>query len=455
MVSMHHQVITPAVDTFVGIARRDITPPEGIRARNWGPATWDASVGHHHTMTLTALALGERIEARQLIIGLDATWWRREEDEYAFRSAVLKATGVRPENLIVALSHTHAGPVLSAGEADLDGGHLIPGYLEFLAESAISAGREALGEGQPARIEWVQGKCDLASYRELVIDGRSVVGYVPDGPADDTLILARLSARNGSLLGTIVNYACHPTTLSWQNQAISPDYVGAMRALVEDETGQPCLFFQGASGELAPREQYTGDLAVADRHGTTLGHAVLSALSMLPAPGHALELTEIVESGASLALWTPAAVSADTTIVTLHDTVTLDLRAPTLEELEAMWGNINPRSLEERRNRARALRESLDGRETTDYPLWVWRLGDGIIVGTPGEPYSALQKNLRHRFPDRVVMVVNFVNGPGFMYVPTQDAYERGAYQSWQTLFAPGSLERIEEKAAEMVRSML
>ena len=32
-----------------------------------------------------------------------------------------------------------------------------------------------------------------------------------------------------------MNYACHPTTLAWQNTLISPDYVGACE-VIERET---------------------------------------------------------------------------------------------------------------------------------------------------------------------------------------------------------------------------
>ena len=60
----------------------------------------------------------------------------------------------------------------------------------------------------------------------------------------------------GTILATIVNYACHPTTLGGRNRLISPDYLGAMRETIETNTGlAPCLFLNGAAGELAPREQ--------------------------------------------------------------------------------------------------------------------------------------------------------------------------------------------------------
>ena len=63
----------------------------------------------------------------------------------------------------------------------------------------------------------------------------------------------------------MVNYACHPTTLAWQNTLISPDYVGAMREVVGSRHDAPCLFLQGASGDVGPRVGFVGDTEQAAR----------------------------------------------------------------------------------------------------------------------------------------------------------------------------------------------
>lgn len=239
----------------------------------------------------------------RVLLAVDGTWWRRVADEQGVRGAILDGLGLDPDQLMLSLSHTHAGAVLCAADAHLPGGELIPGYLEALAAAGVAAGREALDGAVPGLIEWTTGTCTLAADRELDVDGRPLVGYNPQGTADDTVTIGRLSV-DGAVRGTLVNYACHPTTLAWQSREVSPDYVGAMREVIESATGAPCLFVQGASGELAPREQYTGDVAVADRHGRSLGHAVLAALDALPVPGEELTLDGIVESGAPLAIWT-------------------------------------------------------------------------------------------------------------------------------------------------------
>lgn len=445
----------PHTDAAIGVARRDITPPIGIRAKNWGPADWERSEGAHRPLTLTALAVGGAEPL--LLIAVDGTWWRRVDDEWSVRSRVLDALGLRDEQLLIALSHTHAGPVLCSADADLDGGELIPAYLDRLAEAASAAGREALQSAEPARIDWTSGRCALSGDRELDVDGRALVGFNPEAEAaDDTVLIGRVSAEDGTTLATIVNYACHPTTLAWQNRLVSPDYVGAMRELVEDETGAACLFLQGASGELAPREQYTGDLDVADRHGRALGHAVLSALDLLPVPGHELELSAVVESGAPLALWTEARQAPSGRIAAATEAVALDLGPlPSIAELEEQWADIDQRSRAERLGRARNLRDGYVTGPQVEHPVWTWLLGDAVVFAHPGEAYSRLQRTVRAAFPDRPVIVMNLTNGPGFVYLPTRDAYDRGAYQAWQTPLAPGSLERLEDAARTAIRTII
>jgi len=456
MTNIGSKIHVPHFTGTVGLARRDITPPLGIRARNWGPAEWDESEGTHLPMTLTALAFGAADGHDHVAIAVDATWWRRVEDEWAFRGSVLTAVGLRPEQLTISLSHTHAGPVLCRADEHLPGGGLIGAYLDLLAESAISAAREALDNRQMARIEWATGRCSLAANRELVLDGRALVGFNPDEDADDTVVVGRISDDSGRVIGTIVNYACHPTTLTWQNRLISPDYIGEMREIVENETGAPSIFLLGAAGELAPKEQYTGDTEVADRHGRSLGYAVLGALSSLPAVGTELELTGLVESGAPLAMWEASDQGANNVLSSVMGTVELEfVDLPTIEELESQWADIDANSLRERISRARNLRDGYVLGSTVQHPVWAWRVGDAVFVGHPGEAYSQFQTVLRAKFPSNPIVVINLTNGPGFVYLPTADAYERGAYQAWQTPLKPGSLERLEEFAIQLVGQLL
>lgn len=451
-----HRIRVPRSTLGVGVARRDITPPDGIRAKNWGPAEWERSEGAHRPFTLTALALVGSDGRARVLLAVDATWWRRVADERRVRGEILEGLGLEPDQLLVSLSHTHAGAVLCAADAHLPGGELIPGYLETLAAAGVDAGREALATVAAGRIEWTTGRCTLAADRELDVDGRPLVGFNPAAVADDTVVIGRVSDAAGAVLATVVNYACHPTTLAWQSRKLSPDYIGAMRETVEAATGAPCLFVQGASGDLAPREQYTGDVEVADRHGRSLGHAVLAALDALPRPGSELTLDHAVESGAPLAIWAEHEADGGTETRGVVAAATLPLRdLPTLEELAEQWKDIDPRSRDERLGRARNLREGYVDGPTVSHPVWVWRLGDAIVVGHPGEAYSQFQRRLRERFPGTPIVVMNLTNGPGFVYLPTREAYDRGTYQAWQTPLAAGALDLLERHAIELVTQVL
>ena len=340
------EVAPSAFSGLIGLARRDTTPPPGIYSRMWGAAAHDVADGVHRPLCATALALRSAGSERpRLLVGLDIALLGDlggDSDEERVLAPVREALGLETGQLLVNCSHTHSAPWSAMSRSHMPGGELIGPYLDQLSRAILGACEEALAGATPATLTWATGRCDLARNRDLPDpasdDGRIVCGFNPVAPADDTLVVGRVTAADdGRILGTIVNYACHPTTLAWDNTLISPDYIGAMRELVEQHTGDaPCLFLHGASGELGPAHQYVGDPAVADQHGRRLGFSALSALEgMLPA-GHGLRYEGIVESGAPLAVWLPAPFQPSATLAGGTVDVPLPLKPmPTEAELEA------------------------------------------------------------------------------------------------------------------------
>ncbi len=433
----------------IGIARRDVTPPLEVRARCWGAAEHEHATGVHRPLTLTALVLGAGTDDALVLISADLTWWRSAAVEHGVRRRVLDALALDPARLMLHLVHSHAGPTLGYEGADERQREALTGYLATVADAAVAATRAAIETRVDAQLEWGVGWSGLAADRDLTVDDRMVVGWRPDAPAvDGTLLVGRVTAlADARTLATIVNYACHPTTLGPANRLLSPDYVGATREVVEDATGAPCLFLQGASGELAPREQYVSDVAVAERHGRGVGHATLAALGTMTPPGTTLAFDGLLESGAALGIWSPRPAAADTSLAAERVVVPLQRQpSPSEAELAATWSGLDGRASAERRDRARGLRAgSEDGRDV-EYPVWVWRVGGAALVAHPGEAYSWLQQELRRRHGPHVA-VLNCTNGPGFMYLPTRSSYDRQAYPAWQTLAAAGSLDRVAEAA--------
>jgi hypothetical protein len=428
----------------IGVARRDITPPLDVPVRSWGPATDDYATGVHRPLTLTAVAFGAEDDAPFVLLAADLGWFKSPEDESHVRGGVLEAVGADPARVLLNLSHTHAGPSPTL----VDGDAASTAYLDALRTAAGAVARDAIAAMVPATLAGTTARCRLAGNRDLPQGERYVVGFNPANDADDTVVVARIADLGGRTLAVLVNYACHPTTLAWQNRLVSPDYVGAMREVVEAATGAPAVFLQGASGELAPRHEYIGDAAVADRHGRSLGHAALSALETLPPPGSALALRGVVESGAALGMWEPIPYAPPRSVASTTVQVDLPLRTmPTIEELEQQWAEINPVSLEERLGRARRVRAYYATRDPYPFPVWVWRLGDCAFVGVPGEPYSLLQSELRGRHPGLAVFVLGVTNAEMSAYLPRDDCYDLDLYQAWQTPYARGCLEQVTEAA--------
>lgn len=430
-----------------------ITPPVGIYARNWGATQHDQAEGIHRPLMMQALLMSEQTVSDLLvIITADLGWWKNQADERYVREAILEAFDLQPHQLLLCLSHTHAGPSICRDDADKPGGEYIAPYLEQLKETAVGLISSGLQRMEPATLNWTYGVSDLATHRDLLQEGTYLVGFNPDEKADTTLLVGCIRDDAGVIQGTLVNYACHPTTLAHDNRLLSPDYVGAMREVVSAETQAPCLFLQGASGELAPREQYVADTRVADSHGRQLGYAVLAALESL-LPNHTqLALSGVLTSGAPLAIWKYEAAEAEITLKGRITEIEVDLKElPPLSKIQAEWEACTDRVLKDRLWRKLNTRRAVGDGQTTFLQVWIWQLGSALLVAQANEAYSDFQTAIRAAFPGRAIAVVNIANGY-VGYLPPATAYGRDQYAVWQTPYGRGALEKLITETIEAIK---
>ena len=218
------EVIRKPQGRFRGaFARCDITPPVGIYHRMWGAALHDRATGVHRPLEATLLWLEpfstesgvtKTSEAR-ILVSLDHCILDPEEIE-KIRESVHHSTGIDARNVLVTLTHTHGAGWMSRTRSGLPGGELLGPYLDQLANQIGLLAKEASGKVQPMRMVVTAGRCELAAHRDFFDEERQrfVCGLNPVGQADDTLLIAKLTDLNGECLGTVVNYACHPTTLA-------------------------------------------------------------------------------------------------------------------------------------------------------------------------------------------------------------------------------------------------
>jgi hypothetical protein len=473
---------TPQTRCRAAVARCDITPSAGIYHRMWGAATHDRATGVHKPLLATLLWLepvsGDRSQA-VIILALDHCILD-QADVGLIQNAVAAAAGVQPRQVLVTLSHTHAAGLMSRSRSALPGGELIGPYLDELAHKAAKLAADAADELKPATILYGTGRSTLAANRDYFDEERGifVCGYNPAGPADDTVLVALVLDEGEHLLGTLVNYACHPTTLAWQNTLISPDYVGALREIVERDLPAPCLFLQGASGDLGPRVGFVGDAATADRNGAQLGYAALAALRATSSPGVEFTYAGPVVSGATIGTWKyrsegqaalrrHAAWHIDEWAVPL--TYRPDL--PSLEQAQAAivhW--------QQQENQARAAGDEKSVRDChaqveratrqawrlrvlpkDNFPLRVILagLGDALWLFVPGEHYQILQTSLRQRFPQQPIIIATLTGGwqPG--YIPPAETYGRGIYQEQIAVVAAGSAEQLLDDVGRHMENLL
>lgn len=465
---------TPTTRCGFGIARCNVTPPVGIYHRMWGAALTDQATGIHRPLTATAMAIqpigSTSPTERQLIIALDHVMFRpREMHEVLEQTSLL--TGIPEEQILIAFSHTHSGGHLVRDRANLPGGDLIGPYLDELPGKLAMACLTAVATIQPVVMTYATTHCSMGQHRDFWDEqsGQFVCGFNPGGDYDDSLLAIRVTDACQRTIATIVNYGCHPTTLAWENTLISPDYIGAMREVVELATNAPCAFLLSPCGDVGPKDGFTGDVRVADKNGRQLGHLVLSALESLPAPEQDFHYVGPVISGATLGAWkhrpqTPERHAITKKFEFCHEPIELEYLStlPTLAEAEQQFANLqdqekaalaagDEQKLRDIRAMCERARRQLDRLRPlpahSHYPLavWLWRMGDALWVALEGEPYNALQAWLRKRFTDRPVVITAMVNGARNCYMPTRECYGTSRYQVEVALLAPGCLEETAE----------
>jgi hypothetical protein len=223
-------VATPQSRCRFALAWGDITPPVGIYHRMWGAAKHDRATGIHRPLRATVAAFtpleptqkatgknaAEHSNDLQILVALDHCVLGAVELGQLL-DHVSAATGLPRAHFAFVFSHTHAAGLMGLERVGLPGGDLIPPYLQSLGHIVSELTGTALARLQPATIAYGTGRCPLAAHRDFWDADRKqfVCGFNPDRPADDTVLVARVTNDRGEIVASIVNYACHPTTLAW------------------------------------------------------------------------------------------------------------------------------------------------------------------------------------------------------------------------------------------------
>jgi hypothetical protein len=247
---------------------------------------------------------------------------------------------------------------------------------------------------------------------------------------------------------SVFNFACHPTVLGHDNRLISADLFGAAQRSAEMRMGAPCVFVQGAAGDLSTR--YTRreqSFAEVERLGGLLA-----------------------ETGAAL-----AANAQDISTASGVDRVERMLELPGKPPPDPEQAR---REVLDRRRRFASLRDGnadaaalrvaqteLEGAlieeafveaETDNYrlcPLAAVRIGDIALVTVPGELFSSLGRLIRERSPFPVTCVLGYTDGH-VGYLPGAKEYEAGGYEALASALAPDAGDRVVDTCVGLLETL-
>ena len=259
-----------------GAAKVDITPPVGFPMWGYGARHDAPSEGVLDPLRARALVL-QAGEKRIAVVSLDLGRAPTRESMAVIRASAKAAAGI--EHLFLVASHTHHGPVLELRTwPDREDPYVA--RLERKIGDAIAGAAQSL---RPAK---------LGVASKPVPFNRNRHSKLPDKPVDRELLVLRVDGVDGRPIAHAVNFAGHPTMLPAALRRFSADYPGALADLVERETGAPCLFMQGAAGDLSTEP---GTERGPEQFGQALGREVLKIAKLTRWPeaeGPALQVRE-------------------------------------------------------------------------------------------------------------------------------------------------------------------
>ena len=265
-----------------GVARVKITPEKLMWMSGYGARDKPAE-GTLHDLWAKALALEDPGGRRALLITLDLVGVPRDISLQVC-SEIQKKHGLPREAIVLAVSHTHTGPVVGHNLAQmyfLDAAQqqLVSDYATSLEQKLVALAGDALHNVAPAEISWGNGHAAFAVNRrnnkEADVPKLRELGRLR-GPVDHDVPVLSVRHPQGKLRAVLFGYACHATVLSFYKW--SGDYPGfAQLALEEQIPGATALFFAGCGADQNPLPRRS--VALAEKYGQQLANAVLDVLN--------------------------------------------------------------------------------------------------------------------------------------------------------------------------------
>lgn len=397
-----------------GVASADITPAVGIQLV--GFAGRGPSIGIHDHLHARALAFRDGSSRAVLIacdlLGLDAA------AVADVRRAVTERVDIPSDRITVSCTHTHYGPDAYRDTSSPE----VAAYRSNLVYQLSGAVFEAFQNMRPARIGVGWGSSSIGiNRREKLPDGSIILGQNPNGPIDRELGVVRVDGLDGQPIAVVANFATHPVSQGGRMRLISADYPGRACSLVTELTGVPCLFLQGACGNI-------NSIIMEHSHepprtlGTRLGCEIVRVWETIASePVSSLSVASRMVSLPRLNFGSEAA--AESVVKSLREEVETLRAAEEPNEGRIYWAE----------TRLRRAEEALAGWRGEPLPaieveIQALRVDDFAYVTAPAEVFNQTGSTVKKRSPFAHTFFVGYTNG-SIGYIPVPEAYPEGGYE--------------------------
>jgi len=416
----------------------NITPPLGVPLiGSYGKPSDDVL----DELYAKAMVLSDGVNTLA-IISCDLLYAPLEEITGPVRRIITDKLGIPEENVLVCGTHTHSGPEVftrskfSRGKIDDDTAAKIDqSYLATLVEKIASAAMLAHKNMRQVRIGAAKGQLpeivfnrrpkndegmvkmaftlppQVQATRKVETDpqGQTRVTFeLPDekthwhfGPIDPEVCVLKLENSDGRVIGSIVNFGCHPVTIYPSlSTSISADYPAFATGVVEQIEGGLCLFTLGLAGDVVPLDRGV-------RPREQIGKAIA---------GEAIRRLQFVTT------------TGDVTLKAAKRDVAFPAKPPASGEAAEAGKNSQPIRTE----------------------IQVLKLGDIYILGLPGEVLVEVGLPIKKRARIEKLFIVT-VSNDAIGYVCHSAAYDEGGYEPSANRLAKGAGEIMIAQALELL----
>lgn len=451
-----------------GFARVDVTPPLGIGIVGYYKPRYAEGILDELKISALALSCGEE---KVVFLSFD-NCYIMTDIAAKYRRRVSEVTGLSEEAVFIHATHTHTGPSLKkverAGLNFLDTDEAASKeeqYNNWVCHKMADAALMAINDLKEAKMGWGVGEApNVAFIRRFRMKDGSIQTNPgvnnpdikePIGEVDERVNVLRFD-REGAENIVLVNFGNHPDTVG--GNLISGDWPRLLCETVEKALDNTkCIFFNGAQGDVNhvnvhPTGGFLND-TFHDFDDVSRGY------------GHARYIGRVV-AGAVLQVYDKVKYVAVDSLRYMQRRIQIPSNMPKPEEIpeagrimalheagrdeELPYTGMMLTTVVADAKRKLSLEH---GPEFFEMDLCGVAIGNVVLVGIPGEPFTAIGRGLKDTAEWELVLPVGLVNGY-WGYFPAKEAYDEGGYEAKASKFGAGVAEAIIEEGKQLMRDL-